>query len=237
MAENLPTKSSPAEIAAFVEKLKAMPAVRAQSRGRLLFAMDATASREPSWDQACRIQAEMFEETKRLGGLEIQLAYYRGFGEFETTPWLTNAAELTRRMTGVSCLGGETQIGKVLRHAIAEARQRKINAVVFVGDCMEEDVDRLCQDAGELGLLGVPVFVFHEGGDIVAERAFKQIARLTNGAYCRFDSKSAGALADLLRAVAVFAAGGRSALSELTRISKAASSMVLQLRGPGGQSD
>jgi len=235
MTDHLPAKSSPAEIAAFVEKLKAMPTVRAQSRGRLLFAIDATASREPTWDQACRIQAEMFEETKRLGGLEIQLAYYRGFGEFETTPWLTNAAELTRRMTGVSCLGGETQIEKVLRHAIAEARQRKINAVVFIGDCMEEDIDRLCQGAGELGLLGVPVFVFHEGGDIIAERAFKQIARLTNGAYCRFDSKSAGALADLLRAVAVFAAGGRSALSELTRVSKAASSMVLQLRGPGGQ--
>ena len=50
---------------------------------------------------ACHIQAEMFEETAALGGLDVQLVYYRGFGECEASPWLGNAADLPRRMTGV----------------------------------------------------------------------------------------------------------------------------------------
>jgi hypothetical protein len=214
----LPTKSSDAQIQAFLEKVAATPARRrAGTRGRLLFALDATASREPTWDRACQIQGEMFEETEALGGLEVQLAYYRGFGEFEATPWLANSTDLVRRMTAVFCLGGQTQIEKVLRHAVSEAKRRKVDALVFVGDCMEEDVDELCQLAGELGLLGVPAFMFHEGDDPVTERAFKQIARLTNGAYCSFDSGSAGQLRELLSAVAVFAAGGRPALADFSK--------------------
>ncbi len=189
----------------------------AGERGRLMFAMDATASREPTWDQACQLQGEMFRETAALGGLEIQLCYYRGFGEFEATPWLTSSNELLQRMTSVSCRGGQTQIEKVLRQAITQTRQKKVQALVFVGDCMEENVDRLCHLAGELGLLGVPVFLFHEGDDAVAGGAFKQIAQLTRGAYCAFDASSAGQLRDLLQAVAVYAAGGRAALRDFSR--------------------
>ena len=142
-------------------------------------------------------------------------AYYRGFGEFRASEWLTDSAQLVRQMTGVFCLGGQTQIAKVLKHAIAEANSRKVNAVVFVGDCMEESVDELCRLAGELGILGVPTFIFQEGDEPIAMRAFKQIARLTGGAHCSFDSSSADQLRDLLSAVAVFAAGGRKALEKL----------------------
>ncbi len=181
-------------------------------RGRLMFAMDATASREPTWDRACQIQGQMFTETAALGGLEIQMAYYRGFGEFEFTPWITNSIDLVKRMTGVFCLGGQTQIAKVLRHAINETNRKKVNALVFVGDCVEEDVDHLCALAGELGMRGVPVFLFQEGDEPVATRSFKQIAKLSKGAHCRFDSSSAKQLRDLLSAVAVYAAGGRKAL-------------------------
>ena len=120
-------------------------------------------------------------------------------------------------MTAVTCLGGQTQIGRVLNHALKESRREKVNAVVFVGDCMEEDIDKLCHHAGELGLLGVPVFMFHEGGEPVARRAFEQIARLSGGAYCPFDASSAQQLKELLSAVAVFAAGGRPALADYSR--------------------
>jgi hypothetical protein len=215
----VPQTAGSGAVDAFLRKLAAVPAPRPIEgrRGRLLFGMDATASREPTWDRACQIQAEMFRETGALGGLEIQLAYYRGFREFEKTPWCSDSAALLRRMTGVTCLGGQTQIARLLEHAIAETRRQKVNALVFVGDCMEEDVDRLCHLAGELGLLGVPAFVFHEGGDAKAARAFKQIARLTNGAYCRFDGTSAQQLRELLAAVAVYAAGGRRALEDYGR--------------------
>ena len=67
--------------------------------------------------------------------------------------------------------------------------------------------------AGELGLLGTPVFVFHEGGDPVAGAAFKQIAKLSRGAYLSFDLASADRLKALLAAVAVYAAGGYRALT------------------------
>jgi hypothetical protein len=210
----LPQRSSGAEVAEFLRKVAATPARVSGERGRLIFAMDATASREPTWDTACQIQGQMFTETTALGGLDIQLCYYRGFGEFEVTTWLSTSAHLLARMSGVRCLGGQTQIEKVLRHVITEAKKKKVNALVFVGDCMEEDIDELCQLAGELGLLGVPVFIFHEGYEPIAERAFKQIARLTRGAYCHFDVGSAQQLRDLLSAVAVYAAGGRRALQD-----------------------
>ena len=125
-----------------------MPAVRAGGTGRLIFAMDATASREPSWDRACRIQGDMFSATETLGGLEIQLAWYRGLGEFEASGWLRDSHALVTKMTQVTCRAGETQIARVLQHAIAETGRRKVNAMVFVGDCVEENVDALCGRAG-----------------------------------------------------------------------------------------
>lgn len=212
MNEKLPTKSSRAEVEAFLEKVRRMPQVRTEGRGRLVFALDATASRAPTWDRACRIQGEMFEATAALGGLEIQLVYYRGFAECKASRWLTSASELHAAMSAVACVGGQTQIERVLGHVAKEARAKKVDAAVFVGDAMEESHDRLAHLAGELGLLGVPVFVFHEGGDPVAARAFQDIARLSNGAYCPFDSGSAQQLKELLGAVAAYAAGGRPAL-------------------------
>ena len=209
----VPEKPTDSEVTDFLNKVAATTGKKASGgRGRLIFAMDATASREPTWDRACHIQSEMFSETAGLGGLEVQLVYYRGFGVCRASRWAGNAQELLRFMTGVRCLGGQTQIRKVLSHAIGESGKRKVDAVVFVGDAMEEEIDRLCHLAGELGLLGVPVFLFHEGGDPVVRRAFEQIARLSGGAYCPFDSGSAQQLRDLLSAVAVYAAGGRRAL-------------------------
>ena len=213
-----PTDARDGDIAAFLAKVKAAPKPRQTgTRGRLIFAMDATASRQPTWDRAAHIQGEMFTETDALGGLELQLCFYRGFGEFKVSPWLTRSAELVRMMTRVTCLAGQTQIQKVLRHAINETQKQPVNALVFIGDCMEEDVDRLGAAAGELGVRGVPAFVFHEGGDPVAAFAFEQIARLSGGACCRFDAASPRMLRDLLAAVAVFAAGGRPALADFSR--------------------
>ena len=211
----LPAESKQAEVEAFLRQVAAMPAVRpASGRGRLVFALDATASREPTWDHACRLQGEMFEATAALGGLDVKLVYYRGFNECKASHWMSSAADLHRVMRAVSCVGGETQIERVLAYALEETRKQRVGALVFVGDAMEENVDRLCQQAGELGLNGVPIFLFHEGNDPRAGRAFQQMAKLSRGAYLRFDAASAGRLKDLLGAVAVYAAGGYRALSD-----------------------
>ena len=219
MGEKLPEKASSAgQVDAFLKKLAAMPAVRpAGPRGRLIFALDATASRQPTWDQACMIQAQMFQAVGQMGGLDVQLVYYRGFHEFEAFPWLDNAAALTQRMTGVFCLGGHTQIARVLKHAIAETKAKRVNALVFVGDCMEEPADNLCHMAGQLGVLGLPIFLFHEGREPLAAATFQQLARRSGGAYCPFDAGSAHQLTELLRAVAVYAAGGLKALQDYSR--------------------
>jgi hypothetical protein len=213
--KSLPTQQNADQVSDFLARVAATPAVKsAGGRGRLLFAMDATASREPSWDQACHLQAEMFHATDGLGGLEVQLVFFRGFGECKSSPWVWTSDELVRRMTKVRCLGGRTQLRKILRHAIRETDVKRVNALVFVGDCFEEDIDAVCDLAGELGVRGVPAFMFQEGNDPIATNAFRQIAKLTGGAHCSFDLSSAQQLRDMLSAVAVFAAGGRRALED-----------------------
>jgi hypothetical protein len=208
----LPTVQQTAEIDEFLEELKNPATSPSTLTGRLIFALDATASRQASWDQACMIQGEMFAATAAIGGLELQLMFYRGYNECKASRWMTSAAELHQAMRMVACAGGNTQIERVLSHAVAETRRHKISALIFVGDCMEERVDQLCHLAGELGFATVPIFVFHEGNDSTAAAAFKQIAGLSGGAYLAFTLANIDRLRELLGAVAVYAAGGFQAL-------------------------
>ncbi|MDQ2704349.1 MAG: VWA domain-containing protein [Pseudomonadota bacterium] len=211
-AQKAPEKrSAPSEIDAFLRQAKAVAATRAGG-GRLILALDATMSRQPTWDLACALQAEMFDAVGKAGTLRVQLVYFRGLGECRASKFVSDTTELKRLMTDISCRGGHTQIGKVLGHALKETASAKVDALVFIGDAMEEQLDDLSAKAGNLGLRGVPVFVFQEGRDPIAERAFKEIARLSKGAWFRFDRSSAATLARLLSAVAVFATGGLKAL-------------------------
>lgn len=222
-----------ADVASFLEQVAKTPApVSTGGRGRLLFAMDATASRQPSWDAACQVQGQMFVEADKIGGLDVQLAYYRGFAECKTSAWVSRPADLVRLMSSVNCMAGHTQIARILQHAIKETRRTPISALVFVGDCFEEDIDTVGHRAGELGMLGVRAFVFHEGKDAKAERAFRQIAKLTAGAYCPLDAASPQHLRELLGAVAAYAAGGHKALTALAGRNRAVGLIESQLQRP-----
>ena len=224
-------KTSAAEdIAAFVAKARAMSPHAPQARGRLIFALDATMSRQPTWDMACALQADMFREAAAIGSLDIRLVYYRGLNECRASPWVSDTTHLARLMSGIACRGGNTQIGRVLSDARNEAVASGVRAMVFVGDAMEEPIDNLCARAGELGLLKVPAFMFQEGHDDTAERAFREIARLTGGAWCRFDPGAAAQLRELLRAAAAYAAGGREALLRLSRTAGSAAGLLGQMR-------
>lgn len=209
--------ASRAEIDAFLAKVREMaPATLSGQRGRLIFALDATMSRQPAWDAACQLQAQMFEEAARIGGLDVQLVYFRGLGECKASEWVAQPERLGALMERIDCRGGHTQIGRVLKHVRKESERRRVQALVYVGDAMEEPIDDLCAAAGELGLLGVPAFMFQEGGDAIAENAYREIARLSRGAYGRFTPGAAQELADLLRAAAAYAAGGMKALTDLS---------------------
>jgi len=211
--------SSSDDVANFLEKAGKLGKSTA-GNGGLIFALDATMSRQHTWDQAQQIQGSMFDAVGKTGGLDVQLVYFRGFGECRASRWVADTSDLRTLMTGIEVRGGQTQIGKVLSHARKEAKKKnpinpnrsRVDALVFVGDAMEENVDDLCNKAGQLGLLGVPCFMFQDGHDPVTEQAFREVSRLSNGAFIRFGSGSAARLAELLRAVASFVAGGAAAL-------------------------
>ena len=148
------------------------------ARGRLIFGLDATASRQPTWDTACQLQAEMFREATAVGGLELQLVFYRGPGECRSSRWIADSAQLAKTMSQIMCNAGQTQIEKILTHTQKETKLLRVSALVFVGDAMEENPDTLAREAGELGRLGVPAFMFQEGHDREAEQAFRTIAQL-----------------------------------------------------------
>lgn len=208
-------------VAALLEKARL-------NRGRLIFALDATASREAMWDLASQLQSQMFEEAAKIGGLDVQLAYYRGADEFHHTAWLSDTQALIREMSAIRCAAGATKIMQVLRHIRAETIREKVNAAVFVGDACEETRGALYDAAANLN---VPLFVFQEGDNLAlyidphtglvrgdnppqtVENVFRELARITNGAYGKFDAGAAKQLGELLRAVAAFAVGGVKALA------------------------
>ena len=197
-------------------------------RGRLIFAIDATASRQASWDTAAKLTAQMFDAVARIGGLDIQLVYYRGVSECVASRWLSDARSLSTIMSGVMCRSGETQIGKVLAHARKEHQRQKIGGVVLITDTCEENPNDLYAAARELG--NVPVFLFQEGEERHVTEIFARIAEITGGAVAKFDISAAARLAELLKAVAVFAAGGAEALKALK--SEAARLLLTQIRKP-----
>jgi hypothetical protein len=209
------TPSSSLAVAEFLGQARSLS--KTEPKGRLIFALDATASRQISWDIACELQAEMFTAAAASGGLQVQLCWYRGIGDFGAADWTQNPAGLVAQMAKVYCVGGRTQIGRVLKHVLQASRQQRIHALVFVGDSMEEDPGPLYELAGQLKILRIPAFMFHEGGEPLAAGAFREIAALSGGAYCPFDTAAAEQLRQLLRGVGAFSSGGLAALRQLAQ--------------------
>lgn len=218
------------DVAAFLDRARQVAPAVPPGSGRLVFALDATMSRQPTWDSARVLQAEMFQEAAASGGLAIQLVYFRGLAECRASGFVSDGDKLASLMRRIDCRGGHTQIGRVLSHTINEHARGRVQAAVFVGDAMEEKVDALCARAGELGLLKVPVFMFQEGHDAEVEQAFREIARLTGGAWCKFDPGAAAQLRELLRAAAAYAAGGREALKQLAARASSAAKLLGQMK-------
>lgn len=186
---------------------------------RLAFIIDATASRQPTWDHACQIQGNMFRAVANTGRLEVQLVYFRGMEDFYYSDWKSDAESLLQEMTGVRCQAGHTQIGRSLRHLLHETGAHPVKAAVYIGDACEETDDSLYKLAGELRIHGTPVFLFQENHLPEVEQVYRNIARISGGAYSHFDANSPGLLSELLAAVAVYATGGQDALKSFARSS------------------
>lgn len=230
--DSVPARAAAAAVDDFLKQARDVAPARADEvSGRLVFALDATMSRQPTWDLALSLQGRMFEAASGHGGLAVQLVYFRGFGECKASNFVTGGRGLAALMSTITVRGGHTQIGKVLTHVREESKVRRIGALVYVGDAMEERSDDLAQIAGELSLLGVKAFMFLEGADPAAARSFREIARLTGGAFAAFDASAPAKLAELLAAAAAYAAGGRAALEDHARKSGgAARALIDQVR-------
>ena len=227
-AINRPAPSGSSPVDAFIDRSRAVPSPRAAGgRGRLIFALDATMSRQPTWDAAIALQSRMFDTAAKLGGLDVQLVYFRGLRECKASSFVSGGEGLDKLMSRIRVEGGNTQIGRVLTHARDEARHARTGALIFVGDCVEERVDPLCATAGDLALLGMKCFMFHEGRDRAAERCFREIARLTGGAYAAFNASAPGVLGGLLAAAAAYAAGGAQGLEAQIRSADPAAAKLL----------
>jgi len=213
MAKPPAERSSPKAIAQFLQKSRDISQF-VEQQPRLMFAVDATASRQPTRDRATQLQQEMFVTSNKVASLSVQLCYFRGFSNFRASRWLSDSEELAALMGKVRCEGGHTQIARLLKHAQSEHRKTAVRALVFIGDAVEESPDGLCNLAGQCGMLRLPLFLFQEGPDRMVEQTFRSMAKLSGGAYARFDGSSATKLAGLLSAVASFASGGHAALEK-----------------------
>jgi hypothetical protein len=200
-----------------VAKFIAAKTERALGGGKLIFALDATASRAPLWDAARGLTGDMVRE---VGRLQMQLVFFRG--GLETPPqcsasaWISDSVAFARLMGKVECQAGYTQITRALEHAKTETMREKVGAVVLIGDAcepVEDNPGRVGIAARGLGELKTPVFAFLEGRNPDAEIGFRKIADLSGGAFGGFDAGGVRQLGELLKAVALFAVGGAAALT------------------------
>lgn len=170
-------------------------------------------SRLPTWDRAMTHQSSMFDVVGRTVDLTVQLVYFRWLDECRASKWVINAGALRNLMLGIACLAGKTQISKILKHAVKETTEEQVSALIYIEDAIEEGFEGFFQKPVELGVRGIRCFFFQDGQDIIAGRGFREMARLTEGAYFQLGPGSASELAELLSAVALYARGGMKALS------------------------
>jgi hypothetical protein len=184
----------------------------APSRPRLVFAVDATASREPAWKAARQVTDALVKALP--GELDVALAVHGGSRVHTFTAFTSDAATLRDRAAGVACEAGLTRLLPILN---ASLKQQAVKVIVYIGDVFEENLPHGRQLADSLGARGTKLIVLHDTADPSARRdaeIFWDLAKRTGGCVLPFDANAPGRLRDLLAAVAVYAVGGEQLLRE-----------------------
>jgi hypothetical protein len=224
-----------------VERTAPLPAQRS---GRLIVALDLTASREATLEHARIATAAMFDAIKAFGAIAVKLVYYRGSHECKASAWHDDASVVSRSMLGLSCKTGATQIARTLRLALAE--KEKLSGVIFIGDHCEEDGWDLDDLAAKLGKKGIPIFVFHEVREqdslaLHAQPIFRGMAKASGGVYAQFKPDSGAVLREVLSSIAAFSTAGHEGLKQLAQPATAEARLLqknlLLLPPPDGDSD
>jgi hypothetical protein len=181
-------------------------------RPRLVFGVDATASREPAWAVARQVTDALVKAMP--GDLDVALAVHGGSRVHTFTAFTDNANTLRDRAAGVRCLAGLTRLLPILA---ASLKHPGIRVVVYIGDVFEEGVPAGRALADAMGARGTRLIVLHDTADRSARRdaeVFWDLAKRTGGCVLPFDASAPDRLRDLLSAVAVYAIGGEKLLRE-----------------------
>jgi hypothetical protein len=181
-------------------------------RPRLVFAVDATASREPAWAAARKVTDALVKALP--GELDVALAVHGGSRVHTFTGFTNDPATLRDRAAGVTCEAGITRLLPILS---ASLKQSSVRVIVYIGDVFEESIPQGRHLADSLGLRGTKLIVLHDTADPSARRdaeVFWDLAKRTGGCVLPFDASASGRLRDILSAVAVYAVGGEKLLRE-----------------------
>lgn len=218
--------------AAATEKEIIESAIATQSRPRLLFAMDATASREGAWNVAKEITGTMFEAVP--GALDVALAWHSGGRLQQVTPFSPDTRSFLEKVHAVRCVAGGTALKEILARATSTVR---LKALIYIGDCFEENASEALELAKQLKLRGVRCFLFHDRSSMVqgydvdtASKVFGEIARITGGALLPFDESAPELVKQLLEAIAYYAAQGMKALQAKSKTLPAARLLLEQMK-------
>jgi len=176
------------------------------------FLIDATGSREQTWELAQTIQAKMFQAVSGLKAVSLRLVYF-GNNRLTALGWDNNPNSVAKHMAAVRCRTGLTQIIEGLQSFIDERPDGKAAAIILIGDCFEESSSQAERAAILLKEKGIKVFSFVEGYDPTAQSVFRRISEITGGKFARFGSNMP--LSDLCEGVVLLASGGEKALGRL----------------------
>ena len=198
-------------------------------RPRLVFAVDATASREPAWAAARQVTDALVKALP--GELDVALAVHGGSRVHTFTAFTSDASTLRDRAAGVACHAGMTRLLPILATSL---KQQSVRVVIYIGDVFEESLPQGRQLADAMGGRGTKLIVLHDTADPGARRdaeVFWDLAKRTGGCVLPFDAGASGKLRDILSAVAVYAVGGEKLLRERRHALPGAVALLEHLSG------
>ncbi len=166
------------------------------SRPRLVFAVDATASREPAWAAAREVTDALVKALPgELDG--VALAVHGGSRVHTFTAFTSDPRTLRDLAAGVDCQAGMTKLLPIL--AASLKRQATVRVVVYIGDVFEErNLPQGRHLADQMGVQGIKLIVLHDTADRSARRdaeIFWDLAKRTGGCVLPFDATALWAAA------------------------------------------
>src|SRR5262249_42721485 len=174
------------------------------------------------WDRAKVLQRAVFKAAAG-SGLEMKFAFYGGDDAAGvrrcriTTRWITDPDDMAAVMDRAECsCGCYVNIRDVLAQSVKEAEERPLRAVIIVGDTFHDDPDGLDEaaiSANRLRRAGARVVLVQLGDDLNTARRLQYLARVSGGAYFRFDPRTQERqFSEMWKAVSAYASGGEEAV-------------------------